>query len=40
MVLFGGRWFSVDSKSFEFTVEWEGRKSQVFIIERRRGWIS
>ena len=40
MVLFGRRWFSFDSKSFKFMVEGEGRKSQVFIIERRRGRIS
>ena len=38
----GRRWFSVDSKSFEFKVEGEGRKAQVIITERRRGrssWI-
>ena len=40
MVLFGRKWFSVDSKSFEFKVEGEGRKSQVFITERHRGQIS
>ena len=31
------RWFSVDSKSFEFSVEGEGRKMKVFITERRAG---
>ena len=37
---FGRRWFSVDSKSFEIKVEGEGRKVQVIITERRRGWSS
>ena len=42
MVLFGRRWFSIDSKSFELKVEGEGRKVQVIITERQRGrssWI-
>ena len=40
MVLLGRRWFSIDSKSFEFKVEGEGRKSQVFITERHKRRIS
>ena len=41
-MVFGRRWFSVDSKSFEIKVEGEGRTVQVIITERRRGrssWI-
>ena len=41
-MVFGRRWFSIDSKSFEIKVEGEGRKVQVIITERRRGrssWI-
>ena len=34
------RWFSIDSKSFEFTVEGEGRHSRVIITERSRGQVS
>ena len=34
------RWFSVDSKSFEFVVEGEGSKSKVFITERHRDRVS
>ena len=34
------RWFSVDSKSFEFAVKGEGRQSKVIITERRRGQVS
>ena len=42
MRVFGRRWFSVDYKSFELKEVGEGRKTQVFITERRRGrssWI-
>ena len=34
------RWFSVDSKSFEFLVEGEGKKLKAIIIERSRGCVS
>ena len=34
------RWFAVDSKSFEFSEEGEGRKVKVFIIERSKGRVS
>ena len=34
------RWFSVDSKSFEFTTDGEGRHSRVIITERSRGRVS
>ena len=34
------RWFFVNSKSFEFSVEGEGRKLKVIIIERSRGRVS
>ena len=40
--MFGRRWFSVDSKSFEIKEEGESRKVQVIITERRRdrsSWI-
>ena len=37
-----GNWFAVKSKSFEFTMEGEGKKAKCFITERSRGiasWI-
>ena len=37
-----GNWFAVKSKSFEFTMEGEGKKTKIFITERSRGialWI-
>ena len=37
-----GNWFAVESKSFEFTMEGEGKKAKCFITERSRGiasWI-
>ena len=37
-----GNWFSVESKSFEFTMEGKGKKAKCFITERSRGvasWI-
>ena len=34
------KWFSVDSKSFEVSLEGEGRKSRVFITKRSRGFVS
>ena len=37
-----GNWFAVESKSFEFTLEGEGKKAKCFITERSRGialWI-
>ena len=37
-----GNWFAVESKSFKFTMEGEGKKAKCFITERSRGiasWI-
>ena len=37
-----GNWFAVESKSFEFTMEGEGKKAKCFITEQSRGiasWI-
>ena len=37
-----GNWFAVEAKSFQFTVEGEGKKTKYFITERSRGkasWI-
>ena len=37
-----GNWFAVEAKSFEITVEGEGKKTKYFITERSRGrasWI-
>ena len=37
-----GNWFAVESKSFEFTMEGEGKKTKFFITERSKGiasWI-
>ena len=37
-----GNWFAVEAKSFEFTMEGEGKKTKYFITERSRGkasWI-
>ena len=42
MRVFGRRRFSVDHKSFEIEEVGEGRKTKIFITERRRGrssWI-
>ena len=35
-----GNWFAVESKSFEFTMEDEGKKAKCFITERIRGIVS
>ena len=34
------KWFSIDSKSFEISVEGEGKKMKGFITERRKGYVS
>ena len=34
------RWFAINSKSFELSLEGEGRKMKVFITERSRGRVS
>ena len=34
------RWFAIDSKSFKFSSEEDGRKKNVFIIERSMGRVS
>ena len=37
-----GNWFAIEAKSFEITVEGEGKKTKYFITERSRGrasWI-
>ena len=33
-------WFSVDSKSFEISVDGEGRALKGFITEKRKGAVS
>ena len=33
-------WFSLDLKSFEISVEGEGRSLKGFIVERRKGVVS
>ena len=35
-----GNWFAVESKSFEFKMEGEGKKAKCFITERSRGLAS
>ena len=35
-----GNWFAVESKSFKFTMEGEGKKVKCFITERSRGIAS
>ena len=34
------KWFSVNSKSFEISVEGEGKKMKGFITKRRKGYVS
>ena len=34
------KWFSINSKSFEISVEGEGSKQKGFITERRKGFVS
>ena len=36
----GMKWFSVDAKSFEISVEGEGRKLKIVITKRCRGLVS